>query len=46
MGGRLLAQDAGNAGAVLVLDEIQKIPGWSETTELRPDSFASSHLAS
>lgn len=24
---------AGNAGAVLVLDEIQKIPGWSETTK-------------
>ena len=30
---RLLAQDAGKAGAVLVLDEIQKIPGWSETTK-------------
>jgi predicted AAA+ superfamily ATPase len=30
---RLLAQDAGEAGAVLVLDEIQKIPGWSETTK-------------
>ncbi len=24
---------AGNAGAVLVLDEIQKIPGWSETVK-------------
>jgi predicted AAA+ superfamily ATPase len=30
---RLLAQDAGKSGAVLVLDEIQKIPGWSETTK-------------
>ncbi len=30
---RLLAQDSGKAGAVLVLDEIQKITGWSETTK-------------
>ena len=28
---RLAAQAAGKRGAVLVLDEIQKIPGWSET---------------
>jgi hypothetical protein len=28
---RLASADAGRAGAVLVLDEIQKIPGWSET---------------
>jgi len=27
---RLAAAEAGKAGAVLVLDEIQKIPGWSE----------------
>lgn len=30
---RLLSGDGGTAGAVLVLDEIQKIPGWSETVK-------------
>ncbi|WP_297904332.1 ATP-binding protein [Metallibacterium sp.] len=30
---RRLAADAGKAGAVLVLDEIQKIPGWSEAVK-------------
>ena len=30
---RLGAADAGKSGAVLVLDEIQKIPGWSETVK-------------
>lgn len=30
---RLSAQDAGQEGAVLALDEIQKIPGWSETVK-------------
>ena len=30
---RLTARDSGKAGAVLVLDEIQKIPGWSETVK-------------
>jgi len=30
---RILARDAGRRGAVLVLDEIQKIPGWSETVK-------------
>ncbi|MHB1993421.1 ATP-binding protein [Metallibacterium scheffleri] len=30
---RLLAAEAGKPGAVLVLDEIQKIPGWSETVK-------------
>ncbi|MFZ5556683.1 MAG: ATP-binding protein [Pseudomonadota bacterium] len=30
---RLAAAGAGKAGAVLVLDEIQKIPGWSETVK-------------
>ena len=30
---RLTAGQAGKAGAVLVLDEIQKIPGWSETVK-------------
>ena len=30
---RLAARDAGRAGAVLALDEIQKIPAWSETVK-------------
>ncbi len=30
---RLEASDAGKAGAILVLDEIQKIPGWSESVK-------------
>jgi len=30
---RLLAAEAGKTGAVLVLDEIQKIPGWSESVK-------------
>ncbi len=30
---RLAAKRAGRTGAVLVLDEIQKIPGWSETAK-------------
>jgi len=30
---RLEVADAGKSGAVLVLDEIQKIPGWSETVK-------------
>jgi predicted AAA+ superfamily ATPase len=30
---RLLAGEGGKAGAVLVLDEIQKIPGWSESAK-------------
>ncbi|MFM8409023.1 MAG: ATP-binding protein, partial [Alphaproteobacteria bacterium] len=32
-GGRLAASRNGAPGAVLVLDEIQKIPGWSETVK-------------
>jgi predicted AAA+ superfamily ATPase len=31
--GRLAAKDAGRGGALLVLDEIQKIPAWSETVK-------------
>jgi predicted AAA+ superfamily ATPase len=31
--GRLAAADAGKAGAILVLDEVQKIPRWSETVK-------------
>lgn len=34
---RRLAADAGKGGAVLVLDEIQKIPGWSEAVKRRWD---------
>lgn len=30
---RLAAADAGKAGAVLVLDEVHKIPGWAEVTK-------------
>jgi hypothetical protein len=30
---RLLAFEAGRGGAVLALDEIQKVPGWSETVK-------------
>ncbi|GAB4297646.1 MAG: ATP-binding protein [Desulfuromonadia bacterium] len=30
---RLAARGAGKRGAVLILDEIQKIPGWSETAK-------------
>ncbi|MDE3129167.1 MAG: ATP-binding protein [Gemmatimonadota bacterium] len=30
---RVMTADAGQAGAVLVLDEIQKIPDWSETVK-------------
>jgi hypothetical protein len=30
---RLLAVDAGKKGAVLALDEVQKIPGWSEAVK-------------
>jgi len=31
--GRMAAANAGTGGAVLALDEIQKIPGWSETVK-------------
>jgi predicted AAA+ superfamily ATPase len=30
---RITAADAGKTGAVLALDEVQKIPGWSETVK-------------
>jgi len=30
---RLLSKDAGAGGALLVLDEVQKVPGWSETVK-------------
>jgi len=31
--GRLRAAESGKQGAVLVLDEVQKVPGWSETVK-------------
>ncbi len=31
--GRLAAAQAGDAGAVLALDEVQKVPGWSEAVK-------------
>jgi predicted AAA+ superfamily ATPase len=31
--GRLVAAEAGDGGAVLALDEVQKVPGWSETVK-------------
>jgi uncharacterized protein len=31
--GRRLARDAGSPGAVLVLDEVQKVPGWSDVVK-------------
>lgn len=30
---RLLLRDAGSRGALLVLDEVQKVPSWSETVK-------------
>jgi predicted AAA+ superfamily ATPase len=30
---RLLARESGRRGAVLALDEVQKVPGWSETVK-------------
>jgi predicted AAA+ superfamily ATPase len=30
---RLVARDVGKAGSILALDEIQKVPGWSETVK-------------
>lgn len=31
--GRIRAREAGGGGALLVLDEVQKVPGWSETVK-------------
>jgi hypothetical protein len=31
--GRLLAREPGNRGGVLALDEVQKVPGWSEAVK-------------
>jgi predicted AAA+ superfamily ATPase len=37
---RIAAADAGKVGAVLALDEVQKIPGWSETVNLIETTIA------
>jgi hypothetical protein len=42
---RLTARDAGKKGALLVLDEIQKIQGWSETVKRLWDADTASRLA-
>jgi|SRR5579883_1971844 predicted AAA+ superfamily ATPase len=41
---RLAAKDGGRRGAVLVLDEIQKIPGWSETVKRLWDEDAAARV--
>lgn len=41
---RLAARDAGKRGAVLALDEIQKIPAWSETVKRLWDEDTASRL--
>jgi uncharacterized protein len=40
---RLAAADAGKAGAILVVDEVQKIPGWSETVKRLWDEDSRAH---
>ncbi|MFN0038996.1 MAG: ATP-binding protein [Burkholderiales bacterium] len=42
---RLAVREAGAAGAVLVLDEIQKIPNWSEATKRLWDEDTRARLA-
>jgi uncharacterized protein len=41
---RALAREAGRAGAVLALDEIQKVPAWPETVKRLWDEDAASRL--
>jgi len=41
---RLLAREGGRAGAVLALDEIQKIPAWSETIKRLWDADTAARL--
>jgi predicted AAA+ superfamily ATPase len=41
---RLLAREAGRAGAALVLDEVQKIPAWSETVKRLWDADTAARL--
>jgi predicted AAA+ superfamily ATPase len=42
--GRRLARGSGKQGAVLVLDEIQKVPGWSETVKRLWDEDTAARL--
>lgn len=41
---RLLAREGGRSGAILALDEIQKIPAWSETVKRLWDADTASRL--
>lgn len=40
---RIAASEAGKAGAVLALDEVQKIPGWSDTVKRLWDQDSRAH---
>jgi len=42
---RLLAREGGRSGAILALDEIHKIPAWSETVKRLWDADTASRLA-
>ena len=42
---RLIAADTGRRGALLILDEIQKVPGWSETVKRLWDADTAKRLA-
>ncbi len=42
---RLVAADTGRRGALLILDEIQKVPGWSETVKRLWDADTAKSLA-
>jgi predicted AAA+ superfamily ATPase len=41
---RLLARESGRRGAVLALDEVQKVPGWSETVKRLWDEDSAGRL--
>ncbi|MEX0754623.1 MAG: ATP-binding protein [Actinomycetota bacterium] len=43
--GRTMARDAGEDGAVLVLDEVQKIPDWASLVKLLWDEDSASELS-
>ena len=42
--GRGQARDAGKRGSVLVIDEVQKVPSWSETVKRLWDEDTASHV--
>lgn len=42
--GRGQARDAGKQGSVLVIDEVQKLPAWSETVKRLWDEDSASHI--